>query len=297
MKRFVLTLCLSLLANPAAAFVLDTVASPITAAYSVRQLKTTATRSMRFVCGDTMQFDAGFVSNVVDLTVCTGHSGISSIAKIYDQSGGTNDLSFSSGTATTCTITASGINSLPSINFTAACLYETSNVTQTANYTVNGVVQASGTTQPQMIFSADKVGTLREAHWLRYDGGPPANQYTLITFNTTGTNFNAFTSTTVTAAHTLSGILNGTAISTWVDTVAGGTATLTGSGAVSPPSIPLDLGGDNTNSSSFLGLWSETILLGAANTSDRSAIETDERTTFFPAAGGAPSRTLMGVGK
>jgi hypothetical protein len=296
MRKLALALCL--LASPANAFVLDGVASPITAAYSVRKLKTTATSPMRFTCVDTTPLDAGFVSNVVDLTVCTGHGGISTIAKIYDQGGGANDMTLSSGTATNCTITASGIGGLPSINFTAACLYETVNVTQTANYTVTGVVKASGTTQPQMIFSADKVGTLREAHWLRYDGGPPANQYTLITFNTTGTNFNAQQSTTVTNAHVLSGILNGTAISTWIELTAGSGGTLTGSGAVSPPAIPLDIGGDNTNSSSFLGLWSETILLGAANTSDRSAIVSDELTTFgFTTAGGGPIRTLLKVGK
>jgi hypothetical protein len=302
MKKFALALCLSLLASPAAAFVLDSV-SNVKAAYSVRQLKTGVTSAMTFVCVDTTPVAAGWSGGFVDLNACAGHSGISTISVIKDQSGNGFDLLLSAGTGTSCTITASGIASKPSINFTASCLYSNVNVSQTASYTVLGVVQASGTTSPQLIFTSDFVGTLRMGHYLRYDGSTgsaPANELNFIAFDSTSPNGNAFqvkTLTTVTNPHTISVMLNGTAMSTWIDKVAGSTGTLGGTGIGASGSTELDLGGDRTNASSFLGLWSEAILIAAAAPTDRTNIENDQWTTFFTTGGVPSSRTLMGVGK
>jgi hypothetical protein len=293
MRKLVLALCLSLLANPAAAFVLDTVSS-VTVAYSVRQLKTGVVNPLQVTCTDSTTHNAIFTSGFVDVsditTFCGGHGGGYTITTWYDQSGNAINMSPHSGSS--LTLTSSGIGSHPSIVFNGSSLFENLGVSLPVSWISMGVVStASNTTQ--FILMSDSTSP-QMGQYLRYD----ANTMNAGAFNTVGGSAFANQSATITGAHTISVIASQASqnITSWIDTVASSPVSLTGT--FNSGTAELQIGSDHVSGSIFTGNMSEIILIGSASTTDRGNIESDQRTTFgFVAATGGPMRTLLKVGK
>jgi hypothetical protein len=221
-----------------------------------------------------------------------GSFGPSHVTQWYDQVATDNMTVSGGGTSTNVTPLAAGINGRPTMVFGSAGFFLNTNVAQTANYTVLGVVKSTSSAA-QLMYSSDFVGTLRMAHYLRYDAGP--DQFDLIAFDSTlpnGANFSASKSCVLTSPHVLSCMLNGTVISVSVDGVAGTNGTLGGTGVGASGTTELNIGADRTGGGQFVGQLSEIVHIGAASATDRATIEADQITTFLTTAGPPKRRGL-----
>jgi hypothetical protein len=288
-------------ASNAQAFLLDTI-SNVTVAYSTRQLKTGVTSPLQVTCAaDSSTYNAIFTGGWVDVTNITTHcSGQPpggnpgySITTIYDQSGGAHHLAALGGTG--AVLTASCINSHPCIFTPGTGAFSNASVVQASTYNVHGVQQTAGAIAAlNMVFNSDIPGTLRIAHYIRYD---TPNQPATISFNASSNNYAGSATTTLTNPHVYSAIYDGSNTTPYLDGVAGTPVALAGPG--NSGSNELDWGATNANANNFNGNLSEVILVGPASTTSRSTIDADELCTFLNvcAATAVPTRTLMGEGQ
>jgi hypothetical protein len=265
-------------------------------AYSTRKLRTAYAGNCLQVTrnSDNAPQDIGFVSGWVDYASITAFApGGYRVNTWYDQSGNVRNMLIAGGA--TLVVNNTGIHSNPSIAFDGVSYFANSSISQAANYTAIAVVQASSPTG--FILNGDDVGTggtSRIAQYMRYLTAP--GRLTSISFNNPlGSTFQVDNNTTVTNAHVVSVISDGSNVTNWVDGTSNSTAE-SGTMAGGISSL-LTIGAFWDGSTALTGQIGEVILLGTASPTNRLTLQTDELLVWLGIGGGAvPTRTTMGVG-
>lgn len=256
---------------------LDSLASPVQAAYSFRKLRSAyAGSAIRVVrASDSTQQNIGFVSNLFDTasynTFCTATT--CTLLTWFDQSGNGHDASAIGSVTPPISLTA--IGSAPGIVQSTNEGFGTSTFSMTASWTAAALAVCStpsGTTQ--IIFNGDNGTSGREGQFLRFNG---TATFESVAFNTAIGVFVATQTVTETSPSVWSSVRDaiGQTVTNWVNSTASSPITTTGTPQSTSASISIGAFADGNTI--LVGNISEVILLGAASTSDRALIVTSER--------------------